>query len=43
MLEDLDESSDLENAPIIAHLSTSVQVSVTWGNPFEDDDGLNLT
>ena len=40
MLVDLDESSDLENAPMIAHLSTSVVVSMTYGNPFESDDGL---
>ena len=40
MLEDLDESNDLETAPMIAHLSTSVQVSVTWGDPFENDEGL---
>ena len=39
MLEDLDESSDLENAPIIAHLSTFVQISVTWGDPSENDEG----
>merc|ERR1711990_1383757 len=38
ILEDLDESSDLENAPIIAHLSAFVQISATSYD--SSDEGL---
>ena len=42
MLEDADSDGDseLEDAPMIVHVSTSIGVTMTYGNPYDDEDGF---